>query len=95
MKKLLAILLVFAILLSGCSSAAAPAAPSTSPEVTSEPEPSPATENTDAVDAVDLHALEDDPGVIVEGDSKSAQPEVSFSELNDPGRTLRAVGPGL
>ena len=85
MKKLLAILLVFAILLSGCSSAAAPAAPSPYHEVTSDPEPSPVTENTDVVDAVDLHALEDDPGVIVEGNSKSAQPEVSFSEVNDPG----------
>lgn len=85
MRKLLAFFLVFTLLLSGCGSATAQSASTAKPEPTLEnsEQPIEATANPESSE-VDLHYLEDNPEEIIEGDSKSAPREQTFSELSDP-----------
>ena len=84
MRKSLALFLAFALLLTGCSSAPQHAELTTNPETVSEVTGQVADIPTASPDMIDLHDLEDNPGVIIEGDSKSAPKEPSFSSLNDP-----------
>ena len=81
MRKLIAIILAFVLLLSGCTSTAPQASPTVAP--TSQVENTEASDDT-ASEVVDLHWLEDNPEEIVEGDSKSEPREVSFTSLQDP-----------
>lgn len=73
MKKLLALILSFVMLLSGCS------APASQSEDNSE------NGNTEITEDLNTSEWEVDSEDIVEGDSKVPRKEPSFSELSDPG----------
>lgn len=89
MKKVLALFLAFTLLLSGCTATPQHVEPSN--ETIAKPEQMPSSteglteaDTSSSPEIVDIHYLEDNPEEIIEGDSKSAPKELSFSGLNDP-----------
>lgn len=86
MRKLLSLFLALILLLTGCMSPSQQSSHTSNVEggsgTTVQTEGASAS-NTDYI--TDLHYLEDNPEEIVEGDSKSAPKELSFSRLSDPG----------
>ena len=85
MKRVLALLLVFAMLLTGCGKAPSGPEPTATPKATPEVKEQASEQVVSPTpETIDLHYLEDNPGKIIEGDSKSAPKEPKFSRLNDP-----------